>query len=86
MQMGVAISLFFSSIGSFILFQAREGREKEARRQKVAKRLPREPKEGADKVARLRYAIEVLVICGWIVSKFAYRIIGFLWNGGVLNM
>lgn len=35
----------------------REGREKEARRQKVAKRLPKEPKEGADKVARLRFRI-----------------------------
>ena len=36
------------------MLKAREGREKEARRQKVAKRLPLEPKEGADKVARLR--------------------------------
>ena len=43
-----------SLIGSFTLLKAREGREKEARRQKVAKRLPQEPKEGADKVARLR--------------------------------
>ena len=43
-----------SLIDWFILFKEREGREKEARRQKVAKRLPKEPKEGADKVARLR--------------------------------